>query len=75
MQKKLDVLQSLFSNRSDSCCLVETWLTEQFATVDVPGYTRHSVFWFVTQRGPIRGGIYVFVAEVFYGMLHGWACV
>ncbi len=63
MHKKLDVLQSLFSSKSDLYCLVETWLTEHCTAVDVPGYSCHSVCRPVAQRGPTRGGICVYVAE------------
>ena len=63
MHKKLDVLQSLFSSKADLYCLVETWLTEHCTTVDIPGYSCHSVCRPVTQRGPTRGGICVYVAE------------
>ena len=65
MNKKLDVLQSLFSNKAGICCLVETWQTESDfnqTTLDVPGYSPDSVCRPAKQRGPIRGGICVYVA-------------
>ena len=61
MHNKLDVLQSLFSSKVDICCLVETWQTEQCTALDIPGYSCHSVCRRVKQRGPIRGGICVYV--------------
>ena len=62
MHKKLDVLQSLFSSKAGLCCLVETWQTENCTPLGIPGYSRHSVCRPVKQRGPIRGGICVYVA-------------
>ena len=39
------------------------WLKpENCTTLEIPGYSRHSVCRPVKQRGPIRGGICVYVA-------------
>ena len=72
MHKKLDVLQSLFNSKADLYCLVETWLTEHCTSVDVPGYSCHSVCRPVTQRGPTRGGICVYVAECLSQFVKVW---
>ena len=60
--RKLDVLQSMFSSKADICCLVETWQTEDCTALEFPDYSRHSVCRALKQRGPIRGGIFVYVA-------------
>ena len=63
MQKTLETVKSLFESKADMHCVVETWLSEHNMAIDVPGYTALSLPRPSKQRGPVKVGICVYVAE------------